>query len=379
MLFNEIIGQRALKEQLIQSVKDHRISHAQLFLGNTGYGSLALAIAYGQYICCENKTEEDSCGICPSCIKYQKYIHPDLHFAFPINASKEFKNSTERLVTWREALLENPYLSFSDWVALLEAENKQPVISVEESAEILRKLTLTAFESEYKIMIIWLAEKMNAAAANKLLKILEEPPDKTLFLLVCESEEQLLRTIVSRTQLIKVKKIEDQDLCQALVSRTELSDEEAKGISELCEGNYREALKLIGENESAEYNLTTFQTWMRACLRFDILKINVLNAGFAELGRERQKNYLSYCLHMVRESLMINYADNAIVRVTEKEGEFLKKFSPFINASNCIAFSDELNRAYGHIERNANPKILFLDLSLHFNELLNIREPAIVK
>jgi len=376
MQFNTIIGQEDVKSRLIQSVKDNRVSHAQLFLGKTGSGSLALAIAYAQYICCEQKQENDSCGTCKSCIKYQKLIHPDLHFAYPVALSKDVRTSTNVIAEWRGAVIADPYLSLNDWFDLLEAENKQPVIGTEESGEILRKLSLTTYEAEYKVMVIWQADKMNAAAANKLLKILEEPPDKTLFMLVCESEDQMLRTIISRTQLLKVKNIDEKSLVQALVSKHGLNNDEALGIAQLAEGDYGVAKKLLSENESAEWNLNSFQAWMRASLKFDMQKINGLIVEFSELGRERQKNYLNYCLHLVRESVMINYADASIVRVTEKEKEFLKKFSPFINAGNCIQFTEELNRSIMHIERNANPKIVFLDVSFKWNELLNIKQTA---
>ena len=378
MQFKEIIGQEDVKQRLIQSVKDNRVGHAQLFLGNTGSGSLALAIAYGQYICCENKQDDDSCGTCKSCIKYQKFIHPDLHFAYPVALSKDIRTSTDELVNWREAVLANPYLSINDWFDFLEAENKQPVIGTEESSEILRKLSLTTYESEYKIMIIWMAEKMNPSAANKLLKILEEPPDKTLFMLVCENEDQLLRTIISRTQLLKVKKIDEQSLMNALTGKHGLAPEEAQGIALLADGDYGLAQKMLTENESAEWDLATFQSWMRACLKFDMQKINGLIAEFSDLGRERQKNFFSYCLRVVRECVVINYADSGLVHVTNKEMEFFKKFSPYINANNCLQFNEELNKAYMHIERNANPKILFLDLSFRFNTLLNIKQAATV-
>jgi DNA polymerase-3 subunit delta' len=379
MQFSDIIGQHDVKQRLIQSVKENRVSHAQLFLGNTGSGSLALGIAYAQFICCENKQEEDSCGTCKSCIKYNKFIHPDLHFSYPVALSKEVRTSTDVLPAWREAVLGNPYLTVNDWFDFLEAENKQPVIGAEESAEILRKLNLTTYESEYKVMIIWMAEKMNPAAANKLLKILEEPPDKTLFILVCENEDQLLRTIISRTQLVKIKKIDEQSLEQVLMAKHSLSADEAKNSSQMSDGDYGVAIKLLGENESAEWNLASFQNWMRACLKFDMQKINSLLSEFNDLGRERQKNYLGYCLHIVRECVMANYADKNLAHVTDKEMEFLKKFSPFINAGNCMQFTEELNKAYMHIERNANPKILFLDISFKFNELLNIKVPEVAK
>lgn len=372
MLFKEIIGQNAVKERLIRSVKEGRISHAQLFLGPQGSGSLALAVAYAQYISCGNKQEDDSCGQCPSCIKYNKLVHPDLHFVYPVALSKNVRVSTDVAGPWREAFLDNPYITLFSWFELLDAENKQAVIGVEESGEILRKLSLTTYESEYKIMIIWQAEKMNPAAANKLLKILEEPPEKTLFLLVCESEDQLLRTIVSRTQLIKVNKIADEDLIGVLVSRHGLAREAAEDIAHLADGDYAEALLLLNENETAGQNLSGFQKLMRASIKFDPKAVMQWIDEISEAGRERQKNFLNYALHIMRESLMMNYADASLIKLTEEEQAFVKKFSPFIHTNNVERFIDELNKAHYHMERNANPKILFMDLAFKFNELLNL-------
>lgn len=372
MLFSEIIGQQAIKERLIRSVKEGRISHAQLFLGPQGSGSLALAFAYAQYISCKNKQENDSCGVCPSCVKFNKLVHPDLHFVYPVALSKNVKTSTDLAAEWREAFLDNPYITLFNWFELLEAENKQAVIGVEESAEILRKLSLTTYEAEYKIMIIWQAEKMNQQAANKLLKILEEPPDKTLFLLVCENEDQLLRTIVSRTQLIKILKISDTDLIQALVERNGILPEDAEKTAHLADGNYAEALLLIRENESAGQNLARFQKLMRASLKFDPKAVFAWIDEVADAGRERQKNFLNYALYIIRESLVLNYGDAGLVKLGASELDFVQKFSPFIHSSNTEQFIEELNKAHYHMERNANAKILFMDLAFKFNELLNL-------
>ncbi|MDQ3048847.1 MAG: DNA polymerase III subunit delta', partial [Bacteroidota bacterium] len=269
MLFKEIIGQQAAKERLIRSVKEGRISHAQLFLGPQGCGSLALAVAYAQFISCSNKQEDDSCGTCSSCIKCNKLVHPDLHFVYPVALSEKVRTSSAVASQWREAFLDNPYITLFQWFESLSAENKQAVIGTEESGEILRKLSLTTYEAEYKIMIIWQAEKMNQQSANKLLKILEEPPDKTLFLLIVESEEQLLRTILSRTQLIKINRIADEELSEALVNIHGLSADAAEKTAHLADGNYAEALLLISENENASQNLASFQKLMRASIKFE--------------------------------------------------------------------------------------------------------------
>jgi DNA polymerase-3 subunit delta' len=379
MLFKEIIGQQAVKDRLVRSFKEGRISHAQLFLGPEGSGSLPMALAYAQYISCKNKADLDSCGQCSACVKYSKLVHPDLHFVYPIALSKDVKTSTDLAANWREAFLDNPYITLFNWFEQLSAENKQAVIGVEESGEILRKLSLTTYEAEYKIMIIWQAEKMNPAAANKLLKILEEPPDKTLFLLVCENEDQLLRTIVSRTQLIKINKISDHDLIAALVSRHHQSQEAAEKIAHLADGSYAEAQLLLSENENVGQNLVSFQKLMRASIKFDPKAVMAWIDDISAAGRERQKNFLNYALHILRESMIVNYGNPSLIKLGADEQDFVKKFSPFIHGSNIERFIDELNKAHYHMERNANAKILFMDLAFKFNELLNVSKPELVK
>ncbi|TND10448.1 MAG: DNA polymerase III, subunit gamma/tau [Bacteroidetes bacterium] len=372
MFFRNIIGQHAVKERLLQSVKDGRISHAQLFFGPGGSGSLALAMAYARYIHCTKKIENESCEECPSCVKYNKLVHPDLHFVYPIALSKDVRTSTAVISEWREALLENPYLTLESWFGKLEAENKQAVIATEESGEILRKLSLTTFEAEYKIMIIWLPEKMNLAAANKLLKILEEPPDKTLFLLVTENEGELLRTIVSRTQLVKVNKIADADLTAALIERHQLSETDAQKITYQSDGNYAAALQLINRSELAAFNLAIFQKWMRACLKFDAGKVISAVDELASVGRERQKQFISYALDVVRDCLLMHFGEKGMVRLSGEELAFVQKFSPFVHGANGERFMEELNKAYTHIERNGSPKIIFMDMSFRLNEMLNV-------
>jgi DNA polymerase-3 subunit delta' len=372
MLFKEIIGQELVKEQLIRSVKEGRISHAQLFLGPEGAGGLAMATAYAQYITCSQKQEFDSCGTCPSCIKHNKLVHPDLHFSYPVSLSKEVRTSSDVSGAWRNAFLDNPYMSLFQWFELLNAENKQAIIGTDESQEILRKLSLTTYEAAYKIMIIWQAEKMNPAAANKLLKILEEPPEKTLFLLVCEAEDQLLGTIISRTQLIKINKIADSDIATALVMRNGIKEIDAEKMAYLADGNYTKALLLINENENSAYNLAAFQKLMRYSLRFDSKAVLSWIDEIAAAGRERQKNFLNYSLHILRESLITNYGTSELIKLATDEKTFVEKFSPFIHTANLELFMEELNKAHYHLERNANAKILFMDLAFKFNELLNL-------
>jgi DNA polymerase III subunit delta' len=376
MQFKEVIGHQHIKQQLIRTAADGRVSHAQLFLGPSGSGNLAIALAYAQYISCKNPTVDDSCAVCSSCIKYNKLIHPDLHFAFPLALSKEIRVSSDVMTIWRQAFLDNPYITPFAWSELLQAENKQATIGVDESTEILRKLSLTNFEAPYKILIIWQADKMNLAAANKLLKILEEPPDKTLFILVCENEETLLRTIVSRTQIVKIPKIKEEDILNHLTQEQQLSSQEAQKIAHLADGDFAEALVLLTQNEHQSQNLQNFQKLMRASIKFNVREMMAWVDDTNASGRERQKNFLLYALHLIRQSLMINFGDNTLAKLTTEEQEFIKRFAPFIHSANAERFIDELNKAHYHIERNANAKILFMDVAIKFNELLNLKDTA---
>jgi len=372
MLFSEVIGQNSIKDRLVSTVADNRVSHAQLFLGPEGSGNLAMAIAYAQFISCTNRQKADSCGQCPSCLKYQKLAHPDLHFIYPVNSTKEVPKATSAkfIDKWREAISDNPYISLGQWYSQIGIENKQGLINVPDCNDIIKKLSLKSFESEYKIMVIWRAERLFHAAAPKLLKILEEPPEKTLFLLIAENQEQLLRTIRSRTQLVKLKRIDEQDLSDALCTRHGVEASEARHLAQQSVGNYTEALRLLESNETREFNGEQFQNWMRYCFKSDWIQAMEWIETIAKLGRERQKNFLQYCIGMVRQSLLLNYQINELVGIEGSDREFARKFAPFVHSGNCVDFADSLNTAYLNIERNANPRILFLDLSMKIAELL---------
>lgn len=370
------MGQTEVKERLIHSVENARVSHAQLFLGQEGSGALPLAIAYAQLLLCKNKTANDSCGKCASCLKCEKLIHPDIHFVYPIALSKDVHMSADVSSKWREAFLENPYLNLHDWFNHLSAENKQPVIGVEESAEILRKLSLTTYEGEFKIMIIWLPEKMNVQTSNKLLKILEEPPDKTVFLLVSENEEALIRTIVSRTQLIKVNRIADEEIKLALIEKHNLSSNDASRIAYLADGNFNSALKLISEKQEENFYLHQFREWMRMCFKVNIVGMAgwVEEIANAKVGREKQKEFLSYGLNIIRECLVGLYGDKKLLRVDGEEMDFVQKLSTKLDGNICKQLSDELNEAILHIERNGSGKIIFTDLSLKCMRIVKQKE-----
>lgn len=381
MQFKEVIGQDHVKRRLVKSVLDGRIPHAQLFSGAEGTGKLALAIAYAQYISCHSRTETDSCGVCPSCHKYGKLIHPDLHFVFPISATERKgdpdddkgpsgKSSDAYLAVWREAILANPYFSEYEWYEKIGLENKQGIISTAESSEVIKKLSLKSFESEYKVMIIWLPERMNLFAANKLLKLIEEPPEKTVFLMVSENPNQLLKTILSRTQQILVPPISPESIALALVDRYRVNPARAHDISRISNGSFQNALKMMSEEEENPY-FTLYRQLMRLCYRKDVPGLLDWVNEVTPLGRERQKELLSYSLKLSRESLMLNLNLDEISYLAGEEADFGKKFAPYVNPSNIYAIVNELSLANDHIARNGNASIVFTDLCMKLVKLIN--------
>jgi len=374
MQFKEIIGQNKVKEQLISTVSEQRISHAQLFLGPAGSGKLPLAIAYAQYLNCEDKKNGDSCGVCLSCRKYQKLTHPDLHFVFPVKkASETNPETTDNYIgKWRDALLENPYLSPRRWYQILELENKQGIIPTSESANIIHKLNYKSFEGEYKTMIIWLPERMHRSAANKLLKLIEEPPPNTIFLLVTENADLILPTILSRTQKVKVPRIDDQSMFDALSDHFGLDSAKGQEIVHLANGSYIDALYYTQTSEEEKENFNRFVAIMRLSYGRKVTEILQWVDETAAMGRENLKTFLHYATRMVRENFMMNLQFEEIVYLTDEEKKFSKKFSTFINERNAKKIYTEFNKAYRDIEMNANAKVVFLDLSIKLMKLLRL-------
>jgi DNA polymerase-3 subunit delta' len=351
-----------------------------LFLGPEGSGNLALAIAYAQFLFCENKTEKDSCGLCQPCKQIQKLTYPDLSFSYPV-ASKEKitePKSVDFIKEWRDAILDSPYIKYTDWVEKLDIENKQGIISVHEAEDILKRLSLKSVLGGYKILIVWRPENLHTSAANKLLKIIEEPGENTIFILVAEDYEQILPTITSRTQLIKVNRLSENELIPYLMDKHELSPQTARQVALRCDGNYSEALKMIRNDESTENLDQWFLDWMRSCYSGNLGQINEYSGSFSSMTREKQKRYLYHALTVARECLLINYADRSMVHLDEKGLEDLSRFAPFVNMYNAEDFSGMLNDAVYHIERNANSKILFTDLSFRIQEILR-RKPENVQ
>ncbi len=378
MQFKNIIGHDTIKSHFVNTVKNNRISHAQLILGPKGVGKLSLVISYAQYISCKNKNNNDSCGECSSCKKYQKLIHPDLHFVYPVVKTKKLKKpvSDDFIKEWREYVLSSNYHKLSNWLEHIGTENLQGSIYAHESQEIIKKLNLKTFESEYKVMIIWMPEKMNISASNKLLKMIEEPPPKTLFLLVSENHELIINTIRSRTQLIKISKISNTELENGLKKEFDLHEDELKNIVRLSNGNYMKAIEIISENENNKFNFEIFVELMRYSFAAKVIEITQWVDKISSMGREKQKFFLLYTLRMVRENFVLSLLpdnQNQLVYLNNEELAFSKKFSSFINKNNISHITNELESAHRHIERNAYDKLVFLDLSLKIIKLLRIK------
>ncbi len=372
MLFKNIVGQLPVKTKLLNMLHDGRVPHALMFNGPEGSGNLPAAFAFIQYLFCQNKQQNDSCGVCSSCLKVNKLIHPDLHLVFPIPLSKSVRTSNDLLPEFREIFIETPYLTIHDWFDSLSSENKQPTIPTDEASDILKKLSYTSYEGGYKIMVIWQPEKMNTSAANKLLKILEEPPEQTLFLLVCNHPEQLLATIISRVQQIQFYKLETDDVAKGLMEQFDCQPQAAKQAAMLSDGSFREAQLLLQHLDGGTAYLQNFRNFMLISLKFDAIKAVSWVDENSRIGREKQKQFLQYGLEIFRDCLMFNFGSVDLVRHSGEEKEFIAKFARFINQRNYERLLEEFNSAFYHVERNANPKILFMDLIMKTNEFINI-------
>ena len=371
MFFKDVIGQEEAKQRLIREAMEGKFAHARLFCGPDGIGKLPLAIAYARYLSCNNPGEKDACGICPSCIKFNKLAHPDLHFFFPVIKKKSKDTVSDDFITeWRELLSQTPYFNLNIWLEEMGAENQQAQIYVKESDEIIRKLSLKSSQGGYKIMIIWLPEKMNVECSNKLLKLLEEPPSQTIFLLVSEEPDMLLTTIQSRTQRFALYGIEEKYITERLQSQYGLQEKDAISIGHRSEGNFLKALESIHLNEENKLFFDLFVSLMRLSYQRKIREMKQWSETLAAMGRERQKHFLSYCQRLVRENFMFNFQDPSLIFMNEEELNFSKRFAPYINEKNVMGIMDELSEAQRHIEQNVNARMVFFDFSLKMIVLL---------
>lgn len=366
MYFRDIIGLNDVKRHLIESVQKGYIPHARLLHGGEGIGKLPLAIAYARYLNCLNPSDTDSCGKCSSCLKYDKLAHPDLHFAFPMVQKKSEKLIVcdNYLPQWRAFLSEYTYFNLNKWLAYINAQNAQGMIYSQESEEIIRKLNLKIYEAKYKVMIIWLPEKMNLECANKLLKMIEEPPAQTVFLLVSEDLDKIIATIKSRCQPIYIRPIEQYVMINTIQNNYNLSLNDAQSIAHISSGNYHKAINLIESNEESEFLLDLFNRMMSASLSKKIKEIKRVAEELSRTGREVQKSFLNYSLRMFREYFISNLQVPQLVYLNLKEQKYINQYSVAINEGNIEFLTNEFTLAHRQIEQNGNAKIIFLDLCL---------------
>ena len=380
MQFSEILGQEHIKNHLTRSADLGRIPHAQLFVGPEGCGTLPMAIAYAQYILCNNQNGENS-GANESCnLKFQKISHPDLHFVYPTVSTEEVKTkpkSLDFIADWRVFVTQNPYGGLFDWYSLLGVQNKQGEIRVDDAQEILKSLALKSYEGGYKIMIVWMADKMNTAASNKLLKLLEEPPEKTVFILISENEEDIIQTIRSRCQVLHFNGLSEHIITDALVSNENIELKLATKIAHQAQGNYNKALHLL-KDDSEEFPFEQwFVVWVRAAFQAKknaavIADLIHWSEQISALGRETQKKFLQYCIDLFRQALLHNYETPSLVYMEPTVENFtIAKFAPFINGNNIHEIFQELSDAIYHIERNGNAKIILTDLSIKLTRLIH--------
>ena len=371
MRFSQIHGLESTKTRLIDSVKNNHVAHAQMFMGKEGTPSLALALAFATYINCENKTDEDSCGKCSSCVKADKLIHPDFHFTYPIySVAKKDEENTKKeiLATWRKTMQTNPYINLSDWSELIDAKNKQCIISVDEGRSIIKYLALKSFEAEYKIVFVWLPELMNQSAANAILKILEEPPAKTLFMLVSQDAEKNLATIQSRTQILKINPYTEEEIKTVLMENYQIEESKAQNCAYLADSDLNKALKLTKEVD--ENYQTYFRDWMRLCYTASFKELSELSEEYQKSSKDKQKGLIQFSLNIFRELLIFHSQTEDLFKVSDETRAFLEGFSKVVNQEKIEQLVNALTNTLFYVERNASPKMAFFDLSISISKTL---------
>jgi len=385
MLFSDILGQQHIKAHLTKSVAAGRIPHAQLFVGPEGSGTLPMAIAYAQYILCQNTNAENTGGNAACNLKFEHLSHPDLHFAFPVTTNDKVKRhpvSSHFLDEWRQLLKQQPYGNLFDWYKLLGVDNKQGQIGVDEAQDIVKALSLKSYEGGYKVMLIWMAEKMNTACANKLLKLIEEPPEQTIFILITEDEEQIIGTIRSRCQTLHFPPLSEVVIAEGLVKQYNIDMAVATKIAQQANGNYNKACDLVYQDSEDIQFEKWFVFWVRSAFKAKGNKSAIhdlisWSEEIAKTGRETQKQFLHFCLNYFRQALLLNYNATDLVYLEPKSEDFkLEKFAPFIHDANIMDISKELQDAIYHIERNGNSKIILTDLSIKLTRLLHKKSQA---
>lgn len=372
MYFHDIIGQDELKARLMETARRGVVPHAQLFSGRNGAGTFPLALAYARYLNCTERTDTDACGHCRSCLQFNELAHPDLHFVFPIVSDKKRKKTVcdDYLDEWRTLLRQRVYFDLDMWLDQMETSGKQALIYAEESDQIIRKTTLRIYEAEYRVLLVWMPERMNAACANKLLKLIEEPPARTVILMVTDTPAGILGTILSRAQRLDVRPIESDDLAHALEQRHHLPADEARRIAHLSHGDLLTAERIMGSDERERLFLDFFKRIMRNAWKRDVREMKRTADELAALTREQQRAFLTYAQHMVRENFIRRFHSDDLNYLRPDEAEFSIRFSRFVNERNVFDFTNELAEAERHIAQNGNSKMIFFDLSLRITVLL---------
>ena len=373
-MFEQVIGQQEVQERLMQMVEEGRLPHAIMLCGPQGVGKLALAIGFAKVLLSQGG-EMSMFGEPTESPMLQKLEHPDLHFSFPTiklpSMSSDHKPVSDDFIgAWRELVLAGPYFSMSDWMEQMGGENQQAIITAGESDALIRKLSLKSSQGGYKVSIIWLPERMNQDCANKMLKLLEEPPAQTVFLMVCEEPDRLLETIRSRVQRIDVRRVDTEQICKALVQQRGIDEDTAQRVSRMANGSWLKALQLLSADSENELFLDLFQQLMRLSYQRNVKELKAWSLTLADMGRERQKRFLQYFLRLVRENFMYNFHQEELCYMTQREEGFAQNFARFINEANVIPISDLVTRAIRDIGQNANGKIVFFDLALQMIVLL---------
>lgn len=379
MLFSEILGQEHIKNHLTKSAAHGRVPHAQLFIGPEGSGTLPMAIAYAQYLLCNNSDGENINGNETCNLKFKNLSHPDLHFAFPVASNDKIKShpvSNHFMEEWRQLIERQPYGNLFDWYRILGIDNKQGQIGVDEAQDIVKSLSLKSYEGGYKVMLIWMAEKMNTSASNKLLKLIEEPPNQTVFILISEDEEQIINTIKSRCQLLHFPPLAEDVIKNALIKNYQIPEADAIKIAHQANGNYNKACDLVySDSEDTQFE-DWFVFWIRSAFKAKGNKSAIhdlisWSETIAKTGRETQKQFLNFCLAFFRQALLLNYKVEDLVFIEPKTTFKLENFAPFVHGNNIMEISNELQDAIYHIERNGNSKIILTDLSIKLTRLLH--------